>query len=128
MNTILTKLKTSATLWSVVGGFVLGFANILWGADDTAASVSSAILFAVPAASYIVSKFALRIKMADMNNDGTISLQELAAALNLAASETSDEAKEVIDAVGSVIVTLANQVKQESTLVDQVNPDVEGEV
>jgi hypothetical protein len=128
MNTILTKLKTSATLWSVVGGFVLGFANILWGADDTAASVSSAILFAVPAASYIVSKFALRIKMADMNNDGAISLQELAAALNLAASETSDEAKEVIDAVGSVIVTLANQVKQESTLVDQVNPDVEGEV
>lgn len=128
MNTILTKLKTSATLWSVVGGFVLGFANILWGADDTAASVSSAILFAVPAASYIVSKFALRIKMADMNNDGTISLQELAAALNLAASETSDEAKEVIDAVGSVIITLANQVKQESTLVDQVNPDVEGEV
>ena len=128
MNSIVSKLKTSATLWSVIGGFVLAGANIIWGADSTAASISSAIMFSAPAAVYIVSKFALRIKMADVNNDGQISLQELAAALNTAASETSDEAKEVIDAIGSVIVTLASQVEQQSTLVDQAKPDVEGEV
>lgn len=107
MNTMLTKLKTSATLWSVVGGFVLGLANIVWGSDDTAASISSAILFAVPAASYIISKFALRIKMADINADGQISLQELATALSLAASETTDETKEVIEIIGNVMDTLS---------------------
>ena len=107
MNSIFSKLKTSATLWSVIGGFVLAGVNIVWGADTTASSISSAILFAAPAASYIVSKFILRIKLADVNKDGEISLQELAAALNLAVNETSDEAKEVIDAVSDIIETLA---------------------
>ena len=128
MNSVFSKLKSSATLWSVVGGFILAGVNIIWGDDSVASSVSSAIMFALPAASYIISKFMLRIKMADVNQDGEISLQELAAALSLAASETSDEAKEVIEAIGSVIVTLANQAKEESTLVDQAEvPDVEGE-
>lgn len=116
MNTILTKLKTSATLWSVVGGFILGLANIVWGDDSSAASVSSAVMFSFPAVTYIVSKFYLRIKMADANKDGKISLQELAAALSLAATETSDEAKEVVDAFGDVIIALANQVEKERTL------------
>lgn len=107
MNSIISKLKTSATLWSVIGGFVLAGVNIIWGSDTTASSISSAILFAAPAASYIVSKFVLRIKLADVNKDGEISLQELAAALNLAVNETSDEAKEVIDAVNNIIETLA---------------------
>lgn len=116
MNTIFTKLRTSATLWSVVGGFILGFANIVWGNDSTASSVSSAIMFSFPAVAYIVSKFYLRIKMADANKDGEISLQELAAALDLAARETSDEAKEVVEAFRNVINTLANQVEQENAL------------
>ena len=129
MNTILTKLKTSATLWSVVGGFVLGLANIAWGADTTASSISSAIMFSAPAVAYIVSKFCLRIKMADANKDGEISLQELAAALNLAARETSDEAKEVVDAFGDVIVALANQVEKENSLAShgETSHDREGE-
>lgn len=118
MNSIFSKLKSSATLWSVIGGFVLAVVNIIWGDDSVASSISSAILFALPAAAYIVSKFVLRIKMADVNGDGQISLQELAAALNLAASETSDEAKEVIDAVSLIIETLTNQ-ENNNTLVDQ---------
>ena len=126
MNSIFLKLKSSATLWSVIGGFVLAVVNIVWGNDSTAASVSSSIMFAVPAAAYIVSKFILRIKMADVNKDGEISLQELAAALNLAASETSDEAKDVIDAIENVIGALANQLNDMS-LVNQETPDVEGE-
>ena len=109
MNTIVTKLKTSATLWSVIGGFILGFANLAWGEDTTAASISSAILFAAPSVAYIVGKFMLRIKLADTNKDGQISLQELAIALNIAANETSDEAQEVINAMGNVINTLVNQ-------------------
>lgn len=127
MNSIFSKLKSSATLWSVIGGFVLAVVNIIWGDDSVAASISSSIMFALPAAAYIVSKFVLRIKMADMNGDGQISLEELAAALNLAASETSDEAKEVIDAVGNVIVTLANQTKKDDSLVNNVNADGDGE-
>ena len=63
---------------------------------------------------------------ADTNKDGTISLQELAAALHLAASETSDEAKEVINAVDSIIATLSNQIEKD-TLVDQEVPDGEGD-
>jgi hypothetical protein len=107
MNSIFSKLKTSATLWSVIGGFVLAGVNIIWGTDNTASSISSAILFAAPAASYIVSKFILRIKLADVNKDGEISLQELATALKLVVNETSDEAQEVIDAFGNIIDTLA---------------------
>ena len=110
-------------MWSVIGGFVLAAVNIVWGDDNTAASISSAIMFALPAASYIASKFALRIKMADVNKDGEISLQELAAALSLAASETSDEAKEVINAVESVLSTLAAK----DALSSQEFPDEEGE-
>lgn len=109
MNSIFSKLKTSATLWSVIGGFVLAAVNIIWGADTTASSISSAILFAAPAASYIVSKFVLRIKMADVNGDGSISLQELAEALNLAANETSDEVQKVVDAFENVMSTLENK-------------------
>jgi len=124
MNTIFTKLKTSATLWSVVGGFILGLANIVWGNDTTASSVSSAIMFSAPAVAYIVSKFYLRIKMADANKDGEISLQELAAALNLAARETSDEAQEVIDAINSVLGTLATK----DALGSQEFPDEGGEI
>lgn len=128
MNSIFSKLKSSATLWSVIGGFVLAVVNIVWGDDSTAASISSSIMFAVPAAAYIVSKFVLRIKMADVNGDGEISLQELAAALNIAASETSDEAKDVVDAIGNVLGTLAGQVeKYNNTLVNQGIPDGEGE-
>lgn len=129
MNTIFTKLKTSATLWSVVGGFILGFANIVWGADSTASSISSAVMFSFPAVAYIVGKFYLRIKMADANKDGEISLQELAAALTLAARETSDEAKEVVDAFRDVINTLASQVEQENALTvnGEESLDKEGE-
>jgi hypothetical protein len=115
MNSIFSKLKSSATLWSVIGGFVLAAVNIVWGNDSTASSISSAILFAAPAASYIISKFVLRIKMADINGDGTISLQELADALNLAANETSNEAQKVVDAFQSIIVTLEDN-KEASAL------------
>ena len=113
MNTMLTKLKTSATLWSVVGGFILGFANVVWGDDSTAATVASTVCFVAPSVAYIVGKFTLRIKMADVDKNGKIDLQELAAALNLAANETSDEAKEVIDAVGNVLGAWVENVQKD---------------
>lgn len=116
MNTIFTKLKTSATLWSVVGGFILGLANIVWGADSTATSASSAVMFSAPAVAYIVGKFYLRIKMADANKDGTISLQELAAALTIAARETSNEAQEVVGAFKDVMDALTAQAEKENAL------------
>ena len=124
MNSIFSKLRSSATLWSVIGGFVLAAVNIVWGTDSTAASISSAIMFAIPASSYIISKFVLRIKMADTNNDGQISLQELAAALSIAASETTDDAQAVINAVESVLGTLAAQ----DALINQETPDEERDV
>lgn len=126
MNTVCTKLKTSATLWSVIGGFILGIANLIWGADTTASSISSAILFAAPAVTYIAGKYCLRIKMADIDADGKISLQELAIALSIAANETSEEAQQVIDAFGDVLFTFAEQT---DALVDQGDfvPDKEGE-
>lgn len=129
MNSIFKKLGTSATLWSVIGGFILGLANILWGNDSTASSISGAVMFSFPAVAYIVGKFYLRIKMADANKDGTISLQELAAALDLAARETSDEAKEVVNAFGDIINTLANQVEKEKALTvnGEESHDREGE-
>lgn len=114
MNTMLTKLKTSATLWSVIGGFILGFANVIWGDDSTAATVASTVCFVAPSVAYIVGKFTLRIKMADVDKNGKIDLQELAAALNLAASETSEEAKEVVDAVGNVLETwVGNDIQED---------------
>lgn len=116
MNSIFSKLKSSATLWSVIGGFILAGANIIWGADTTASSISSAILFSAPSVAYIVSKFILRIKMADVNSDGSISLEELAVALSAAANETSDEAQKVIDAFGDVIVALSKKVEDSSAL------------
>ena len=116
MNSIFSKLKTSATLWSVIGGFILAIANIVWGEDSAANSISSAIMFAIPAASYIVSKFILRMKLADVNNDGEISVQEFANVLNSVINETSKEGQEVIDAFGKIIITLAGQVEDESAL------------
>lgn len=113
MNSMFSKLKSSATLWSVIGGFVLGIANIIWGSDTTASSIASAVLFAAPSVAYIVSKFALRIKLADVNNDGKISLQELAIALNTAASETSDDAQDVVNAFWNVIEAIAKQEPNE---------------
>ena len=124
MNSIFSKLRSSATLWSVIGGFVLAAVNIVWGTDSTAASISSAIMFAIPASSYIISKFVLRIKMADTNNDGQISLQELAAALSIAASETTDDAQAVMNAIESVLGTLAAQ----DALINQETPDEERDV
>lgn len=119
MNNIFTKLKTSATFWSVIGGFVLGLVNIVWSDDNVATSVSSAVMFSAPAVAYIVGKFYLRIKLADTNNDGKVSLHELATALSTAAKETSNETKEVIDVFSSVIEALTNEAEDATALVDQ---------
>ena len=113
MRTIFDKLKTSATLWSVIGGFVLGIANIIWGADSTATSISSAVMFSAPAVAYIISKFYLRIKLADVNNDGKVSLQELVAALSAASVETEDEVKDVVDILKPIIDGMVSTTQSE---------------
>lgn len=118
MRNIFTKLKTSATFWSVIGGFILSLVNIVWGEDTVATSVSSAVMFAAPAVAYIVSKFYLRIKMADTNKDGKVSLYELVTALSIAAKETGSETKEVIDVFSKVVEELASKTNDQAALID----------
>lgn len=113
MNSILSKLKTSATLWSVIASFVLGVVTLIWGDQSVAMYAATTLMAVVPSAVYIYSKFKLRISLADVNNDGKIDLHELAAALKQAATETSAESQEVLDAVCDVVVAIAEQEDQE---------------
>lgn len=112
MNSIFNKLKTSATLWSVIGSFILGIITFVYGDNSLASYTATTLMAVVPAAVYIYSKFKLRIALADTNNDGKIDLHELAIALTQAANESSTEAQEVLEAVWNVVVAIAEQPEE----------------
>lgn len=102
MNTILTKLKTSATLWGVIAGIVVGVAT-LQGADGSLIeTISGAVITVVPLTVYIYWKFKLRIAAADTNGDGKISLSEMYTALTSAVSDTTTQVSEIKTAVETV--------------------------
>lgn len=103
MNTIITKFKTSATLWSVVGAFILAMVNLIWGNDNNVSTIASAIIAIVPASIYIYQKFKLRIVFADSNNDGKVSVEELAAAIKIAFEESNTELQTASDAIETII-------------------------
>ena len=103
MNTIITKFKTSATLWSVVGAFILAMVNLIWGNDNNVSTIASAIIAIIPASIYIYQKFKLRIVFADSNNDGKVSVEELAAAIKIAFEESNTELQTASDAIETII-------------------------
>ena len=103
MNTIITKFKTSATLWTVIGAFALAAVNLIYGSDNTASSIASAIIAIIPASIYIYQKFKLRIVYADSNSDGKISVEELVAAIKIAFEDSDKELKTVSDAIGTIV-------------------------
>ena len=116
-NSIITKLKTSATLWGVIAGLVTGIATIMNADDSIAKSVSGAIIAVVPLVVYIYSKFKLRIAMADANNDGKISAQELMDTIIGIIGDTKEQTNQVIeilaDVAGSVKESAEKEVPQE---------------
>jgi len=103
MNTIITKFKTSATLWTVIGAFALAAVNLIYGNNNTASSIASAIIAIIPASIYIYQKFKLRIVYADSNSDGKISVEELVAAIKIAFEDSDKELKTVSDAIGTIV-------------------------
>jgi len=107
MNTIITKLKTSATLWSVIGAFALAAVNLIYGSNNTASSIASAIIAIIPASIYIYQKFKLRIASADSNSDGKISVEELAAAIKIAFEDSNVELKTASDAIGTIVEVIS---------------------
>ena len=116
-NSIISKLKTSATLWGVIAGLVTGIATIMNADDNIAKSVSGAIIAVVPLVVYIYSKFKLRIAMADANNDGKISAQELMDTIIGIIGDTKEQTNQVIeilaDVAGSVKESAEKEVPQE---------------
>lgn len=116
-NSIISKLKTSATLWGVIAGLITGIATIMNADDNVAQSVSGAIIAVVPLVVYIYSKFKLRIAMADANNDGKISAQELMDTIIGIIGDTKEQTNQVIeilaDVVGSVKESADKEVPQE---------------
>ena len=116
-NSIITKLKTSATLWGVIAGLVTGIATIMNADDSIAKSVSGAIIAVVPLVVYIYSKFKLRIAIADANSDGKISAQELMDTIIGIIGDTKEQTNQVIeilaDVAGSVKENTEKEVPQE---------------
>lgn len=116
-NSIITKLKTSATLWGVIAGLVIGIATIMNADDSIAKSVSGAIIAVVPLVVYIYSKFKLRIAIADANSDGKISAQELMDTIIGIIGDTKEQTNQVIeilaDVAGSVKENTEKEVPQE---------------
>ena len=116
-NSIISKLKTSATLWGVIAGLVTGIATIMNADDNVAQSVSGAIIAVVPLVVYIYSKFKLRIAIADANNDGKISAQELMDTIIGIIGDTKEQTNQVIeilaDVAGSVKESTEKEVPQE---------------
>ena len=116
-NSIISKLKTSATLWGVIAGLVTGIATIMNADENVAQSVSGAIIAVVPLVVYIYSKFKLRIAMADANNDGKISAQELMDTIIGIIGDTKEQTNQVIeilaDVAGSVKDSAEKEVPQE---------------
>ena len=116
-NSIISKLKTSATLWGVIAGLVTGIATIMNADENVAQSVSGAIIAVVPLVVYIYSKFKLRIAIADANNDGKISAQELMDTIIGIIGDTKEQTNQVIeilaDVAGSVKESAEKEVPQE---------------
>ena len=116
-NSIIAKLKTSATLWGVIAGLVTGIATIMNADENVAQSVSGAIIAVVPLVVYIYSKFKLRIAMADANNDSKISVQELMDTIIGIIGDTKEQTNQVIeilaDVAGSVKESAEKEVPQE---------------
>ena len=116
-NSIISKLRTSATLWGVIAGLVTGIATIMNADENVAQSVSGAIIAVVPLIVYIYSKFKLRIAMADANNDGKISAQELMDTIIGIIGDTKEQTNQVIeilaDVAGSVKESADKEVTQE---------------
>ena len=114
MNTIFSKLKTSATLWTVIAGVVVGVAQMM-GADGNAVStIAGAIIVVVPSTAYIISKFCLRIKAADINQDGKVSMTEFANALAAAMKDTQTQADTVKDSIGDIMDALTDADEPEN--------------
>ena len=116
-NSIISKLKTSATLWGVIAGLVTGIATIMNADENVAQSVSGAIIAVVPLVVYIYSKFKLRIAIADANNDGKVSAQELMDTIVGIVGDTKEQTNQVIeilaDVAGSVKESAEKEVPQE---------------
>ena len=116
-NSIISKLKTSATLWGVIAGLVTGIATIMNADENVAQSVSGAIIAVVPLVVYIYSKFKLRIAMADANNDGKISAQELMDTIIGIIGDTKEQTNQGIDILadvaGSVKASAEKEVPQD---------------
>ena len=116
-NSIISKLKTSATLWGVIAGLITGIATIMNADDNVAQSVSGAVIAVVPLVVYIYSKFKLRIAMADANNDGKVSAQELMDTIVGIVGDTKEQTNQVIeilaDVAGSVKESAEKEVPQE---------------
>lgn len=112
-NSIISKLKTSATLWGVIAGLVTGIATIMNADENVAQSVSGAIIAVVPLVVYIYSKFKLRIAMADANNDGKISAQELMDTIVGIVGDTKEQTNQVIEILADVAGSVKESAEKE---------------
>lgn len=83
-------------------------ANLIWGSDSTISVVASVIIGAVPSAIYIVETFITKIKLADANNDGKITITELSAAIRWAFEDCGGDIQAVTEAIDNV-VTIADE-------------------
>lgn len=122
-NSIITKLKTSATLWGVIAGLVIGIATIMNADENVAQSVSGAIIAVVPLVVYIYSKFKLRIAIADANSDGKISAQELMDTIIGIIGDTKEQTNQVIEILADVAGSVKENAEKEVPQEEAETPD-----
>lgn len=122
-NSIISKLKTSATLWGVIAGLVTGIATIMNADENVAQSVSGAVIAVVPLVVYIYSKFKLRIAMADANSDGKISAEELMDTIIGIVGDTKEQTNEVIKILADVAGTVKESAEKEVPQEEAEIPD-----
>lgn len=122
-NSIIAKLKTSATLWGVIAGLVTGIATIMNADENVAQSVSGAVIAVVPLVVYIYSKFKLRIAMADANSDGKISAEELMDTIIGIVGDTKEQTNEVIKILADVAGTVKESAEKEVPQEEAEIPD-----
>ena len=72
---------------------LLAAVNLIYGSNNTASSIASAIIAIIPAS--ISSTRSSRIVYADSNSDGKISVEELVAAIKIAFEDSDKELKTV---------------------------------
>lgn len=82
---------------------LLAGANLLWGSDSNISTIGSIVVGVVPSIIYIVQAFAVKIKAADTNKDGKVTIDEIAAAIKYALADCTDEIKAVGAAVETVV-------------------------